>query len=133
MVVINPIVTGRKFFLASSNGDTLQTAATGINAQGIKVPPPIQIVQIWPKAANGDEFSARDEENNLVDEPTRERPENPEPSNPVSIPTPETVNAAMILFKGTALERAIPKSFIIPSEVLVNGLPIICSNPLPPK
>lgn len=46
MVVINPIVTGRKFFLASSNGDTLQTAATGINAQGIKVPPPIQIVQI---------------------------------------------------------------------------------------
>lgn len=46
LVISNPIITGTKFFLASSAGDTLQIAATGMTAHGIIVPPPIQMVVI---------------------------------------------------------------------------------------
>jgi hypothetical protein len=40
VVTINPIATGIKFLRASSNTSTLQIAATGMIAQGTKVPLP---------------------------------------------------------------------------------------------
>lgn len=46
VVTIKPIVTGKRFLLASSNGSTPQIAAAGISAQGTKVPPPTQIAAI---------------------------------------------------------------------------------------
>ena len=50
----------------------------------------------------------------MADDPTNDKPENPEPSRPVKRPTPDTVAVAMVLFRGTELARAIPKSLIIP-------------------
>lgn len=52
MVTIKPIITGEKFRRASSNGSTLQIAAAGIRAQGIKVPPPVHMAAICPSAVN---------------------------------------------------------------------------------
>ena len=53
IVVTNkPMHTGSKFRRASSNGLTLQMAAAGMSAHGIKVPPPTQIAVIWPRAVN---------------------------------------------------------------------------------
>ena len=40
------------FFLANSKGSTPQIAATGITAQGIIVPPPTHIPDIWPSAVS---------------------------------------------------------------------------------
>lgn len=42
VVTIRPIATGNKLRLASSNGLTLQIAAAGMSAHGIRVPPPIK-------------------------------------------------------------------------------------------
>ena len=114
IVTTNPDITGIIFFLASSNGETSHTAATGIRAQGIKVPPPIHIVHICPKAAKVAGLIDKDEAKSLAVDPTKESPEKPEPSNPVNMPILETVSVAMILFKGTAFDKAIPKSFMIP-------------------
>lgn len=133
VVTINPVTTGIRFFLASSKGDTLHTAATGINAHGIRVPPPIHMVQIWPKAVKVDGLIDNDEANSLADDPTKERPEKPEPSSPVNIPTPETVSVATNLFNGTAFDNATPKSFIIPWDNPGSGIPRMLWNPLPPK
>ena len=46
VVTIKPITTGTKFLRASSNGLTLQMAATGMIAHGISVPPPTHIAAI---------------------------------------------------------------------------------------
>jgi hypothetical protein len=46
VVTVKPIQTGKRFRLASSNWLTLQMAAAGISAQGIKVPPPTQMAEI---------------------------------------------------------------------------------------
>jgi len=46
VVTTNPIKTGLKFLLVNSKGLTLQIAAAGITAQGIKVPPPTQMAAI---------------------------------------------------------------------------------------
>ncbi|WP_164968407.1 hypothetical protein [Clostridium tetani] len=43
VVTIRPMATGLKFLLVNSKGSTLHMAATGSKAQGIRVPPPIQI------------------------------------------------------------------------------------------
>ena len=125
--------TGNKFFRAKSKGETSQIAATGINAHGINVPPPIQIVHICPIDAKAEIFIDIDWEKSIADEPTNERPEKPDPSRPVSRPTLETVAVAIALFNGTALESAIPRSLIIPLELAGYISPIIDSKPFPPR
>lgn len=125
--------TGNKFLRAKSKGETSQIAATGISAHGINVPPPIQIVHICHIDAKAETFIVIDCEKSIADEPTKDRPEKPDPSRPVSIPTPETVAVAIVLFNGTELASAIPRSLIIPLEFGGNIVPIIDSKPLPPR
>lgn len=48
MTAAIPQRTGIRFLRTSSSGLTLQIAATGMTAQGITVPPPIQIVRSCP-------------------------------------------------------------------------------------
>ena len=43
VVAIKPMITGTKFLRASSNGLTLQIAAAGMSAHGIRTPPPIGV------------------------------------------------------------------------------------------
>ena len=50
VVTTNPTTTGIRFRRATSKGLTLQIAAAGSKAQGIKVPPPTQMAEIWPRA-----------------------------------------------------------------------------------
>ena len=50
VVAIKPMITGTKFLRASSNGLTLQIAAAGMSAHGIRTPPPTQMPVICPSA-----------------------------------------------------------------------------------
>ncbi len=118
VVTIKPKTTGLKLRFASSKGDTLHIAETGIMAQGINVPPPTQIAPNCPRAVKVATFPPVAVPNKFAVEPARAIPENPEPSSPVIAPTVVTPKALKKLFSGTALERAYPKSFTIPKEPL---------------
>ena len=116
VVTIKPRITGLKFRFASSKGDTLHIAETGIIAQGISVPPPTQIAPNWPRAVKVAMLPPVAVPNRFAVDPARAIPENPEPSRPVMAPTVVTPKALNTLFNGTALEKANPKSFTIPKE-----------------
>src|SRR5699024_3070443 len=86
VVIINPIVTGKKFFLTNSMTDTPQKPAIAINDDhAIRVPPPVHIEPIRPIAASVEE-SMPDVSNEAANDPGSGKPENPDPSNPVTTP-----------------------------------------------
>ena len=105
VVTTKPINTGRRFLRANSNGLTLQMAAAGMSAHGIKVPPPTQIAVICPRAVKVAVPPPIVVPNSLATDPAKEIPENPEPSKPVMAPTNVKVTAAISFVKGTRLLR----------------------------
>ena len=133
VVTIRPIATGFKFLLASSNGSTLQIAATGIRAQGIIVPPPTHIADICPKAVRVAVPLWSAVPNIFATEPASDIPENPEPSRPVIIPTVVRVVAPIGALIGTVLARARPKSFTRPVEPLGSTSPNTFIKPKSPR
>ncbi len=76
-------------------------AAAGISAQGIKVPPPVQIAAICPSAVNVAVPCPSAVPKRLAIEPASDIPEKPDPSNPVMTPTIVSVPADTYWFKGT--------------------------------
>ena len=133
VVTISPIITGSKLRLAKSKGFTLQMAAAAITLQGINVPPPVKMAAICPKAVKVAVPDPIETENSFASEPTKEMPENPEPSSPVIIPTSVMVNAPTAALMDTFCATANPKSFTSPWESAGNTLPNMLANPLSPK
>lgn len=117
VVTTKPIVTGSRFRRASSKGLTLQIAAAGINAHGIRVPPPTQIAVICPRAVNVAVPLPIAVPNSLATDPAKEMPEKPDPSKPVMAPIPVKVTAAISFVKGTEAAKAAPRSLTMPREV----------------
>lgn len=117
VVMTRPMQTGKRFLRASSNGSTLQIAATGISAQGMSVPPPTQMAAICPRAVKVAAPADSDSANRLAIEPAKEMPEKPEPSRPVIAPTVVKVMAAISLVNGTTSAKEAPKSLTIPLEL----------------
>src|SRR5699024_6385194 len=90
-----PKTTGIKLFRTSSNKGTLATPATATNDVHItKVPPPTQISSICPIAANEVGSTTIVEPSGPANAPVNGKPENPEPSKPVIIPTSKIPKAA---------------------------------------
>jgi hypothetical protein len=114
VVTERPIRTGSIFLLASSNGSTLQVAATGMRAQGTSVPPPTQMPAICPRAVRVATPVPMLSANKFATEPASEIPENPEPSSPVMAPATINVTAPTALDRGTTAARDAPRSFTSP-------------------
>ena len=97
----NPAKTASAFLRTKSDGLTPAMAATGMTAQGIRVPPPTQTVMIWPKAARDSFWMGRALAKVAAVEPTRGRPEKPEPSRPVTAATAASQRMTGPLERGT--------------------------------
>ena len=123
VVAANPIMTGFMFRRTSSNGLTPQIAAAGITDQGIIVPPPTQMAATWPNAVRVAIPLPREADIILATVPASVIPEKPEPSNPVIAPTTVEVIAPIVLFNGTILARATPRSLTNPVEPAGNTSP----------
>jgi hypothetical protein len=72
-------------------------------------------------------------ENMWAMEPTRDIPENPDPSRPVIAPTAVKVPEATNGFRGTILESATPRSFTIPWECFGSIFPKISPKAESPR
>lgn len=132
-VAIIPIATGTKLRLANSKGETLHTAATGIIAHGIIVPPPTHIAHIWPKAVRVAVLAPVAVANKRAIDPAKDIPEKPEPSSPVITPTVDKVATLTTLFNGTEWASTYPRSLTMPVEFWGKYSPIIFTNPISPK
>src|SRR5699024_3913422 len=85
----SPTITGIKLRLTRSTGltpETPESAATP-NAQAAKVPPPTKIPATGPKDAKIATFNPGAAPTAADKAPVNGKPENPDPSNPPSIPT----------------------------------------------
>ena len=87
VVAARPQTTGIRFFLARSDALMPQMAATGTAAHGMMVPPPTHTVEIWPSAASVGTSIEPVAAKVWASAPHSGRPEKPEPSNPVMVPT----------------------------------------------
>src|SRR5690606_41824585 len=99
--IINPIETGRKLFRTSSMTETFANPATAMSDdQAINVPPPTHIEPICPIADNVSTSTPTLPPKAPDNEPTKGRPENPEPYNPVITPIKRIPNPAIKAFSG---------------------------------